>query len=49
MRAAAEVLCQTHLALKEVIRPGFTTKDLDTLLKEMPAEKEKVKMSELGN
>ncbi len=29
MRQAAEILCQTHLALKEVIRPGITTKALD--------------------
>ena len=29
MRAAAEILCQTHLALKKVIKPGLTTKQLD--------------------
>lgn len=29
MRKAAEILCQTHLAIKEVIREGITTKDLD--------------------
>lgn len=29
MRQAAEILCQTHLAIKEVIRPGLTTKQLD--------------------
>lgn len=29
MRAAAEILCQTHLAIAKVIRPGMTTKALD--------------------
>lgn len=29
MRAAAEILCQTHLAIKKVIRAGLTTKQLD--------------------
>ncbi|WP_297280727.1 type I methionyl aminopeptidase [uncultured Anaerococcus sp.] len=29
MRDAAEILCQTHLAIKKVIRAGLTTKQLD--------------------
>lgn len=29
MRGAAEILCQTHLALREVIRPGITSLWLD--------------------
>lgn len=29
MRAAAEILCQTHLAIKKVIRAGLTTKQID--------------------
>lgn len=29
MRGAAEILCQTHLAIKKVIRAGLTTKQLD--------------------
>ena len=29
MREAAEILCQTHLAIKKVIRAGLTTKQLD--------------------
>lgn len=29
MRAAAEILCQTHLALGKVIKAGMTTKSLD--------------------
>ncbi|MDU3211142.1 type I methionyl aminopeptidase [Anaerococcus sp.] len=29
MRQAAEILCQTHLAIKKVIRVGITTKQLD--------------------
>lgn len=29
MRAAAEILCQTHLAIKKVIKAGISTKALD--------------------
>ncbi len=29
MREAAEILCQTHLAIKKVVRAGLTTKQLD--------------------
>ena len=29
MYGASEILCQTHLAIKEVIRAGITTKFLD--------------------
>ena len=48
MRAAAEVLCQTHLALKEVIRPGLTTKDLDTFANKFIVDHKKAIPAQLG-
>ncbi len=34
MRAAGNIVAETHLRLKEVIKPGITTKELDTIAEE---------------
>lgn len=48
MRKAAEVLCQTHLALKEVIRPGITTKSLDEFANKFIVDHKKAIPAQLG-
>lgn len=48
MRRAAEVLCQTHLALKKVIREGLTTKDLDKFANKFITEHKKAIPAQLG-
>ncbi|MBP2015137.1 type I methionyl aminopeptidase [Anaerococcus degeneri] len=48
MRKAAEVLCQTHLALKEVIRPGLTTNDLDKFANKFIVDHKKAIPAQLG-
>ena len=48
MRKAAEVLCQTHLALREVIRPGITTKALDDFANKFIVDHKKAIPAQLG-
>lgn len=48
MRKAAEVLCQTHLALKEIIKPGITTKSLDEFANKFIVEHKKAIPAQLG-
>jgi methionyl aminopeptidase len=42
MRKAAEILCQTHLAIKEIIRPGITTNYLDRFANKFIAYKKAI-------
>lgn len=48
MRKAAEILCQTHLALREVIRPGITTKSLDDFANKFIVDHKKAIPAQLG-
>lgn len=48
MRKAAEVLCKTHLAIKEVIREGLTTKDLDKFANAFITDHKKAIPAQLG-
>lgn len=48
MRAAAEILCQTHLAIREVIREGITTLDLDKFANEFITKHKKAIPAQLG-
>lgn len=48
MRAAAEILCQTHLAIKEVIREGITTLDLDKFANEFITKHKNAIPAQLG-
>lgn len=48
MRAAAEILCQTHLAIKEVIREGITTLELDKFANEFITKHKKAIPAQLG-
>lgn len=48
MRQAAEILCQTHLAIKEVIRPGITTKALDDFANKFIVDHKKAIPAQLG-
>lgn len=42
MRKAAEILCQTHLAIKEIIRPGISTLYLDDFANKFIAYKKAI-------
>ena len=48
MRKAAEILCQTHLALREVIRTGLTTNDLDKFANKFIVDHKKAIPAQLG-
>ncbi|MDO5026364.1 MAG: type I methionyl aminopeptidase [Tissierellia bacterium] len=48
MRAAAEILCQTHLAIKRVIRPGLKTIDLDKFANKFIVDHKKAVPAQLG-
>ena len=48
MRKAAEVLCQTHLAIKKVIKEGMTTLDLDKFANKFITDHKKAIPAQLG-
>ena len=48
MRAAAEILCQTHLAIQKVIKAGMTTKELDDFANKFIVEHKKAIPAQLG-
>lgn len=48
MRKSAEILCQTHLALRELIRPGITTLQLDKFANEFITKHKKAIPAQLG-
>ena len=48
MREAAEILCQTHLAIQKVIRPGLTTKQLDDFANKFIVDHKKAIPAQLG-
>ena len=48
MRAAAEILCQTHLAIQAVIKAGMTTKELDDFANKFIVEHKKAIPAQLG-
>ncbi|MDD7043886.1 MAG: type I methionyl aminopeptidase [Peptoniphilaceae bacterium] len=48
MRGAAEILCQTHLAIKRVIREGITTLDLDKFANKFIVDHKKAIPAQLG-
>lgn len=48
MRAAAEILCQTHLAIKKVIKAGITTKALDDFANKFIVDHKKAIPAQLG-
>lgn len=48
MRDAAEILCQTHLAIQKVIRAGLTTKQLDDFANKFIVDHKKAIPAQLG-
>ncbi|MFO3666164.1 type I methionyl aminopeptidase [Anaerococcus sp. ENR0831] len=48
MRDAAEILCQTHLAIQRVIKEGMTTKELDDFANKFIVEHKKAIPAQLG-
>lgn len=48
MRKAAEILCQTHLAIRKIIRPGIRTIDLDKFANEFIIKHKKAIPAQLG-